>query len=245
MVCSRLPKRFKLSDFAYAHRGLWGPDGPSENSLEAFLLAGEMGFGIEFDVRPSSDGVPIVFHDPLLDRMTSHKGYVAARTAEDLTAIPLKDCGHVITLEMLLRHWPNQTPLLCELKIDGETDPVSFAKRVGEDLLACEGPVAGMSFSPEAVAALPKKLVKGQLIQPSEISGETNLAESPKTKVDYLACHTSDAGNATLQFARRDMPLITWTVKDAATCEALSSITDSQIFEGFDPALAKRHILNT
>ena len=245
MACLRLPKRFKLSDVAYAHRGLWAPNGPSENSLEAFLLAAEMGFGIEFDVRPASDGVPVIFHDPLLDRMTAHQGYVSARTAEALCALPLKDGGHIIPLTTLLRHWPHQTPLLCELKIDGETDPDMFAKRVGALLLECEGPVAGMSFSTAAVAALPKKLMKGQLIQPSEMSGDTNLADTPNTRVDYLACHTSDASNATLQFARKDLPLITWTVKDAATCEALSSITDSQIFEGFDPALAKRHILNT
>ncbi len=102
-----------------------------------------------------------------------------------------------------------------------------------------------MSFSTRTVAALPKGLMRGQLIQPSEISGETNLAEPPTAPVDYLACHISDADNAPLQFARRDVPLIIWTVKDETTCEALSAITDSQIFEGFDPALAKRHILNT
>ncbi len=245
MACSRLAKRFILSEFAYAHRGLWAANGPTENSLEALLLAAEMGFGVEFDVRPASDGTPIVFHDPLLDRMTAHQGYVAARSVDELTAIPLVGGGHIITLDLFLQTWPGKTPLLCELKIDGETDPGSFARTVGNMLLAHEGPAAAMSFSTQTVAALPTDLMRGQLIQPSEISGETNLAETPTVAVDYLACHISDADNATLQFARREIPLITWTVKDEATCEALSAITDSQIFEGFDPALAKRHILNT
>ena len=80
-ACSRLAERFNLTDFAYAHRGLWTADGPTENSLDAFLQAAEQGLGIEFDVRPSSDGVPIVFHDPELDRMTSETGATEDRSA--------------------------------------------------------------------------------------------------------------------------------------------------------------------
>ena len=77
MVFSRLAERFTLSDYAYAHRGLWTADGLTENSLEALLAAAENGLGIEFDVRPAADGVPIIFHDPVLERMTGEAGAVA------------------------------------------------------------------------------------------------------------------------------------------------------------------------
>ena len=53
----------------YAHRGLHG-DGVPENSLEAFELACQAGFGIELDVQLSSDGEVVVFHDYTLNRMT-------------------------------------------------------------------------------------------------------------------------------------------------------------------------------
>lgn len=218
--------------------------GPSENSLEALLLAAEMGLGVEFDVRPSADGVPIIFHDPLLDRMTAHKGYVAHYSAKELIGLPLIGGGQIFALDTLLSHWPNKTPLLCEIKIDGETDPEAFALEVGAALQKTHSMAAAMSFSPEAVAVLPVGMMRGQLIQPSEITGESNLVETATVPVDYFACHVSDVWNATLQHARKRRKLIAWTVKDVATCDALSSVTDSQIFEGFDPALAKRHILH-
>ena len=79
---------------------------------------------------------------------------------------------------------------------------------------------------------------------PSKRSGEANLAATPIVPVDYLACHVSDAENASLQEARNHLPLVTWTVTDAETSAALAAVTDGQIFEGFDPGLVKRHIVN-
>ena len=46
------------------------------------LAAGADGF--ECDVRLSSDGVPVVIHDPTLDRTTDHTGPVSGLTAEAL-----------------------------------------------------------------------------------------------------------------------------------------------------------------
>ncbi len=236
---------FKLSDFVYAHRGLWTHDGLTENSFEALLAAADAGLGIEFDVRPSADGVPIIFHDPVLDRMTEESGAVGDLTSAELIGTPLKGGGEIIALETLLASWPRATPLLCELKIDGDTDPRQFAARVGDMLRAYSGPAAAMSFSPLAVGALPPALMRGQLILPSEMTQAPNLTDIAPGPVDYFACHVSDAAHASLQTARQHTPLLTWTVKNAETCAALAPLTDSQIFEGFDPALAKRHILNT
>lgn len=242
---SRLAERFNLSDYAYAHRGLWTADGLTENSLEALLAAADNGLGIEFDVRPAADGVPIIFHDPVLERMTAETGAVADRTSKDLLGLPLNGGGEIVSLATLLEAWPGETPLLCELKIDGPTDPETFAQQVGAMLLSHEGPAAAMSFSPQAVAALPSDLTRGQLILPSEMTGQTDLTSIATAAVDYFACHTSDASNESLQTARGQTPLITWTVKSAEACAALAPLTDSQIFEGFDSALAKHHILNT
>lgn len=244
MEYSRLAESFAISNFAYAHRGLWLADGPPENSLEAFLAAAEQGLGIEFDVRPAADGVPIIFHDPTLERMTETSGRVETMPSEALMGIPLKGGGEIISLATLLNAWPAETPLLCELKVDGATDPIALARAVAVQIEAHNGPAAMMSFSTEAVAAIPNGIMKGQLILPSQHTGETELASTPATDVDYLACHVSDAANASLQAARTTRPLVTWTVKNEATCEALTPVTDSQIFEGFDPMLAKRHILN-
>ena len=245
MVFSRLAETFTPSDFAYAHRGLWTDDGFSENSLDAFLAAARAGLGIEFDVRPASDGTPIIFHDPTLDRMTDESGAVSARAAVQLVGTPLLGGGTIISLEDLLHAWPQSTPLLCELKIDGQTDAIAFAEAVGTMLSQHSGPAAGMSFSPIAVNALPSDLMRGQLILPSKMSGADDLTKIVPPRVNYLACHVDDVRHASLQAARVMHSLVTWTVKDIDTCKDVAAITDSQIFEGFDPELAKRHILHT
>ena len=58
------PDMTPLRAVQYAHRGLHDnrSDAP-ENSLKAFRLAVERGFGIELDVQLSKDKVPVVFHD--------------------------------------------------------------------------------------------------------------------------------------------------------------------------------------
>src|SRR5215211_2975476 len=58
------------------HRG--APRGAPENTLRAFRLALEEGAdGVELDVQPSADGVPVVLHDDTLDRTTDATGDVA------------------------------------------------------------------------------------------------------------------------------------------------------------------------
>lgn len=43
--------------------------------------------GIELDVRLSSDGVPVVFHDPVLDRTTDCSGPVSGLSADELARV--------------------------------------------------------------------------------------------------------------------------------------------------------------
>jgi glycerophosphoryl diester phosphodiesterase len=72
-----------------AHRGASG--GAPENTLAAFELAREQGAdGIELDVKLSADGVPVVFHDPLLDRTTNGHGTLADF---DLVSLQKLDAG--------------------------------------------------------------------------------------------------------------------------------------------------------
>ena len=54
----------------FAHRGLHSEDkSVPENSLAAFRLAVEAGYGMELDVQLSKDGRVVVFHDDTLDRV--------------------------------------------------------------------------------------------------------------------------------------------------------------------------------
>lgn len=59
-----------------------------ENTMAAFVDARRAGADwIEVDVRISADGVPVVMHDPTVDRTTGGTGKVAELTAEQIGAL--------------------------------------------------------------------------------------------------------------------------------------------------------------
>ena len=75
-----------------AHRG-YSAVAP-ENTLPA-LAAGVLAGAtfIEFDVRTSADGVPVVIHDRTVDRTTDGTGPVWELTAEQLAALDAGSCS--------------------------------------------------------------------------------------------------------------------------------------------------------
>ena len=111
----------------FAHRG--GAKLAPENTLAAFENGMALGAdGIELDVRLSGDGVPVVCHDPDLDRTTDRSGPVIALTAAELAAVdagfrfetsgshPFRGKGiGVPTLESVLRRWPSAR-IIVEMK---------------------------------------------------------------------------------------------------------------------------------
>ena len=142
-----------------AHRALHDrAAGRPENSRAAIRAAIEHGYGIEFDLQPSVDGVPMVFHDHHLMRLTGADGAVRERTAEELGHLQLKNGDEGIpTLAEVLELVAGRVPLLVEVKdqshvlgpVEGELEKATAAA-----LRAYEGPVALMSFNPHAVMAL-------------------------------------------------------------------------------------------
>jgi len=68
----------------FAHRGAGNE---RENTLAAFTAAWEAGFGyLELDVRTTSDGVLVVFHDATLDRVSTAAGDFSALAWADFAA---------------------------------------------------------------------------------------------------------------------------------------------------------------
>ncbi|MDT0441066.1 glycerophosphodiester phosphodiesterase [Streptomyces johnsoniae] len=71
---------------AVAHRG--DPYLARENTLASFTSAIAAGAdAIELDVRLTADGVPVVLHDPTLERLWGHRAAVADRTAAEVAAL--------------------------------------------------------------------------------------------------------------------------------------------------------------
>jgi glycerophosphoryl diester phosphodiesterase len=119
------------------HRGAAGL--APENTCAALELAlAEGAEALEFDVQLSADGIPVLMHDPSLDRTTLASGLLRERTASELGAL---DAGYHFTLDQggsypwrgrglgvpslaeVLRRFP-EVPLLIELKTVGVAEPV-------------------------------------------------------------------------------------------------------------------------
>ena len=79
----------QLQGWGYAHRGLHG-NGVPENSMQAFRLALEGGYGIELDIHLMADGELAVIHDPSLKRTAGADVHIEDLTAADLDAYTLE-----------------------------------------------------------------------------------------------------------------------------------------------------------
>ena len=146
----------KYKGVRFAHRGLHG-GGVPENSLSAFALAVEGGYGIELDVHTSKDGVAVVFHDGTLDRMVGKEGRVADFTAAELSEMRLLGSVEKIpTFAEVLKLVGGRVQLLVELKQDaGE---VGVAKAAAELLRGYEGDFIVESFNPFTLAEFGKEM---------------------------------------------------------------------------------------
>src|SRR5690606_25227319 len=107
-----------LAERPIAHRGYHDQNGRRwENTLSAFDAAIERGYAIECDVHLSADGVPVVFHDDTLERLTGREGTVYQKTAAELAQMKIGGTeDHVPTLAEMLARVRGRVPLVIELK---------------------------------------------------------------------------------------------------------------------------------
>lgn len=97
-----------------AHRGASGR--APEHTLEAYDRAVAEGADVlELDVRLSADGVPVVIHDPTLERTLGAAGLVDETPLDELRAAG--DPGEPPTLEEVLLRYPDRR-FNVELKVD-------------------------------------------------------------------------------------------------------------------------------
>ncbi|HEX5495078.1 MAG TPA: glycerophosphodiester phosphodiesterase [Mycobacteriales bacterium] len=90
---------------AFAHRG--GSSG-LENSVAAFQSVVDLGFRyLELDVRATADGVLVVFHDEMLDRVTDRVGRVAALPYAEVARARVAGSEPIPLLEDVLGSFPD------------------------------------------------------------------------------------------------------------------------------------------
>jgi glycerophosphoryl diester phosphodiesterase len=104
------PARYAYLDgpvpLAMAHRG--GAIEHLENSRSAFEACVAMGYRyLETDVWATADGVLVVFHDPVLERVTDCTGRIDQLTWADVARARIGGREPILRLEELLGAWPD------------------------------------------------------------------------------------------------------------------------------------------
>jgi len=224
----------------FAHRGLHEATVP-ENSSAAFAAAISRGLGIECDVQRSSDGLPLVFHDWELDRLTSETGELRIRPARDLVQVALAGNGEPIpALGGLLRLVAGQVPLLIEVKSKQSLRVAGFCRSIRAALEGYQGPVAVMSFDPRVgrwFARHAPHIARGLVMTEENartLSGRVRRHLALwHCRPDFLAYDVRDLPST---FAaaqrRRGLPVATWTVRSAELAERAALYADAPIAEG-------------
>lgn len=234
-----------LLDRPVAHRGLWRPGGPPENTLAAFAAARAAGYGVELDVQLTADGGAVVFHDPDLKRMTGRRGAVRDLQANELTRLRLAGSDQTIpTLKAGLRTL-GETPVFVELKTPtGEEGPLERA--VARALADHRGPVMVISFNPFALAEfrrLAPRVPRG-LSGAAHVDFDARLAAPDPDRPfqpEHLALVAPSAlivgkgllADRRIQALRAGgLPVVGWTLRTPAERTAAAPLADALMVEG-------------
>ena len=230
----------------FAHRGLHDRTaGVIENSAAAFDAAVAAGYAIELDVQMSRDGVPVVFHDNTLDRLTARQGSIAGLTAQELEAVTLDaSTDTILPLALVLDRIGGRVPVLVEIKDQGGRD--GFPAAVGRDIAAASGPIAVMSFNPCYIHALDGLEVPRGLTTCAAENYGTDLPAEMRERLGRIADwgpglsfvsqdhrHLDDPRIAELK--AEGASILCWTIRSKAEADAALKVADQITFEGFRP----------
>ena len=253
----RKPDRRAFETHYFAHRGLHnnGTAHP-ENSLPAIRRAVEAGYGIEFDIQVTKDGVPVVFHDFTLHRMCGQKGRVCDYTLKELRQFRLLDCGESIpTFAEALAAVDGRVPLIIEMKV--EYFDLRVCKAANQLLRDYRGVYCIESFNPLVLLWYRKNrpdVMRGQLsdgfIHQKEFRTPVKLAPgfliqflftNFVTRPDFIAYNHLYQGNLSRRIWRRLFggKAAAWTVRSEEDLRRAMKAFDVFIFDSFIPE-AKR-----
>lgn len=199
-----------------AHRGDWRR--AAENTIPAFLaaLAIPACDGLEFDVRASADGVPVVCHDETLARVQGRPERIDAMRAETLG-----DLGVPTLAEVLLA--VGRRPFL-DVELKGDPGPGVVA-----DLAAGRGPelhnAVISSFDRAALDAIGRRAptwprwLNARTLDDSVVSAAHDLG-CRGVSIEWHAVNRTSVARAT----SAGLEVAAWTVRRRPTFDRLARL---------------------
>lgn len=233
----------------YAHRGLHSSDEKyPENSLIAFRLAKEAGYGVELDVQFTADRQVVVFHDDTLLRMCGVDKRVDQLTYAEIRELRLLNSNHYIPLLTEVLDTLDGTTVLCEFKTRPDFFDTSLCETAYPILDGYKGRYCVESFNPLMMRWFKKhapQVIRGILskrfdqedhVDPKLEPLLTALCGNFLCRPDFIAyCH-EDKDQPFFRLCRRFGPMtMAWTTRSQAEQTATEPLFDTVIFESYLP----------
>lgn len=219
-----------------AHRGASAEQ--PENTLAAFrgALALEVD-GIELDVRVTRDGVPVVFHDHQLRRLTGTAGRLAGKTWMDLRTLRVRGRESIPRLVDVLR----LTRGLAVVQIELKSGPVAPVVRAINSARAADWVILA-SFDHRLVIearklapAIPRMLISEGRVAPALLVRRLATCGATGLSVNQRAVRSAAWVR---HFQMRGYAVWAWTVNDLPLARRLAGWGVDALL-GDDPALLK------
>jgi len=239
-----------LGDYSYAHRGFHG-NGVPENSLKAFRLASEKGYGSELDIHLMKDGQLAVLHDASLRRTAGADVQIEDLTADDLENYRLEGTDEKIPLfSQVLELYAGKQPLIVELKSE-RGNHAALCEAATALLDGYVGRYCIESFDPRCIIWLRKnrpELIRGQLSENFFLSKNSKIPWLAKwvmtTQIlnfssvpDFIAYKFADRKRLGVSICRKlwGVQGVTWTITTKEDYNTALREGWIPIFEGFEP----------
>lgn len=219
-----------------AHRGASAEQ--PENTLAAFrgALALEVD-GIELDVRVTRDGVPVVFHDNPLRRLTGTAGHLAGKTWAELRSLRVRGRESIPRLVDVLR----LTRGLAVVQIELKSGPVAPVVRAIKTARAADWVILA-SFDHRLVVearklapTIPRMLISEGRVAPALLVRRLAACGATGLSVNQRAVRSAAWVR---HFQMRGYAVWVWTVNDLLLARRLAGWGVDALL-GDDPALLK------
>ena len=241
----------------FAHRGLHDcggllGSGQTENSFSSFRAAINAGYGIELDLQLSGDGIPVVFHDKSLKRLTKMDKDVSELEVKLLKELKLPNNETIPTFNEFLDLVAGQVPLLVELKDqDGFRIPNSgrLEYEVATALRKYNGAIAVMSFNPYSIKefglqlpSIPRGLVTESFKRADwpELDIKTlnklrSLNAVKEVEASFISHEHLDLESKFIKKIPPEVKVFSWTIRNKRALKVALKKSQNITFEGFIP----------
>ncbi|WP_280768485.1 glycerophosphodiester phosphodiesterase [Salipaludibacillus daqingensis] len=216
-----------------AHRG--NKRYTPENTMAAFVSAASYPIdGIEFDLQLTKDHVPVVIHDPTIDRTTNGRGAVRSFTLQELKQFDAGRSFHesfrgetIPSFSEVLR-WARDSAFDLHVELKQQPDqPAFFVKKCLEEIEKFElmDRVVISSFYHPYISEIKRQNlhIKTALLTKTPIFRGTKYAQKVQADAIHIR-HSFQASRYYRKWSKKGVPIRVYrvhTIREAKKCERL------------------------